>query len=312
MSYTIDISKEDIINVLDVLLKDRTTKHNIVWATDDYQQLGLLYHAECEINKKQVIGENVNVIQPRITKSQQERSNRTREKAEVFTPTWICNAQNNLIDTQWFNREGVFNTQIEKSWVVNSNKIKFPDKKGRKWGDYVDAPRLEITCGEAPYLVSRYDSVDGKLIQVPKRIGLLDRKMRVVNENTDNEAEWFKWVLRAYQATYGFEYQGDSLLIARKNLLYTFIENLKYKFNRKPTLNELKEITTVISWNIWQMDGLTYTSPYSDKKTPQEFEQIAFEETETQTVMKYCLIKDWKAARKKKKAIIEYRSLLHT
>lgn len=309
MAYSIDISEEDIINILDILLIDRTTKHNIVWATDDYQRLGLLYHAECEINKKQITGENVNVIQPRITKSKQERNNRTREKAEVFTPSWICNAQNNLIDTSWFNREGVFNTQKEKSWRVNSSKIEFPNKRGRKWKDYVDAPRLEITCGEAPYLVSRYDTANGKLIKVHRRIGLLDRKLRVVNENTDTEEEWFKWVIRAFQATYGFEYQGDSLLIARENLLYTFIENLKYKFKRKPTLKELKEIATIISWNIWQMDGLNYTSPYSDKKTPQEFDQIAFEETETQPV-KYCLIKDWKAARAKKKAIIEYRSLL--
>jgi hypothetical protein len=39
---------------------------------------------------------------------------------------------------------------------------------------------MEISCGEAPYLVSRYDTVSGNIISVDDRIGLLDRKLRVV------------------------------------------------------------------------------------------------------------------------------------
>lgn len=31
----------------------------------------------------------------------------------------------------------------------------------KDWRKYVDARRLEISCGEAPYLVSRYDTVTG-------------------------------------------------------------------------------------------------------------------------------------------------------
>ena len=89
---------------------------------------------------------------------------------------------------------------------------------------YVDAKRLEISCGEAPYLVSRYDTVTGKEITIEQRIGLLDRKLRVVGENTNTEEEWFKWTKRAYESTYGYEYQGDSLLIARENLLSTLLK----------------------------------------------------------------------------------------
>lgn len=47
--------------------------------------------------------------------------------------------------------------------------------------------RLEISCGEAPYLVSRYDSVTGKTIKIKNRIGLLDRKLRIVSENIEEE-----------------------------------------------------------------------------------------------------------------------------
>lgn len=48
----------------------------------------------------------------------------------------------------------------------------------------MDARRIEISCGEAPYLVSRYDTVTGEFIELLSRIVLLDRKLRVVTENT--------------------------------------------------------------------------------------------------------------------------------
>ena len=62
---------------------------------------------------------------------------------------------------------------------------------------YVDSKRLEITCGEAPFLTSRYDTTTGEVLVVNQRIGIIDRKLRVICENTDNEADWFKWAKRA-------------------------------------------------------------------------------------------------------------------
>ena len=309
----IDIEKSDIIafhpQIMDILLKDRTTNKNIVWATDDYEDLGDYYKAECEITLNSITVNDCNVIQPRITKNQQSQLSRTKGKAEVFTPSWICNAQNNLIDNAWFNRKGMFNHEEYKSWRINKTKIEFADKGRNTWRKYVDSPRMEIACGEAPYLVSRYDAVDGAMIEIDRRIGLLDRKMRVVSENTNLEEEWYKWTVRAFQSIYGFEYQGDNLLLARENLLYTFIENLDYKFHRKPTIDELTEIATIISWNIWQMNGLTFTVPYSDKDAIGPNQQITLFDGESSQV-KNCIIKDWQAIRRKKKGIIEYRSLL--
>lgn len=172
---------------------------------------------------------------------------------------------------------------------------------------------MEITCGEAPYLVSRYDTVTGKSIKIHNRIGLLDRKLRVINENVDDEKDWFMWVRKAYQSIYGYEYQGDNLLIARKNLLYTFIDNMMYKFDRQPTINELKRIAYIISWNIWQMDGLTYTAPYSEMKVQDEYEQLtlfSFSEEQGEICESNknaipCIIRDWT-----NKCNLEYRSML--
>ena len=301
--------------VLAVLLIDRSTKKNIVWATDDYIDFGVGYSPESEITIDKISGIHSFIITPRILKEKQKQSNRTRNKAEVFTPSWICNEQNNLVDEQWFGRADVFNIAGDKGWKTVKTKIAFPSKPGKTWQDYIRAKRMEITCGEAPYLVSRYDTVTGKPIKVYKRIGLLDRKLRVINENVDDASDWFLWVKKAYQSIYGYEYQGDNLLLARKNLLLTFIDNMIYKFDRQPTTNELKSIAYIISWNIWQMDGLTYTAPYSEMEVQEEFEQLTlfgFEEeqeqeeiTETNKNAIPCIIRDWT-----NKCNLEYRSML--
>lgn len=310
----IDINEQELIldypRIMNILLKDRTTKKNIIWATDDYETLGEFYKAENEITIESILANEGKIIQPRITKSLQNQIDRTKGKAEVFTPSWICNAQNNLVDHDWFDSEKSFNKESHKSWETKTEKVKFKNESPNTWQKYVDALRMEITCGEAPYLVSRYDAVSGFSIPLLERIGLLDRKLRVVNENVENEEEWITWVTRAYQSIYGFEFQGDSLLLARKNLLYTFIDNMQYKLKRKPTEIELQEIANIISWNIWQMDGLKFTVPYSHINAIEANQQISLFQEDI-SAPKFCVIKDWKAARWNKKSIIEYRSLIN-
>lgn len=264
-SSGLGVNKAAIVSIdlglLDILLKDRTTGKNIIWGTTDYALLGKDYEASREILPSLISGEFSKLIQPRILKAHMQRAQRTKNRAEVFTPTWLCNEQNNMVDETWFGRKVIFNIPIKHGWRPLCEKVVFPDKEGHTWQDYVDSTRLEITCGEAPYLVSRYDAVSGKIIDLQARIGLLDRKLRVINENVNDEVEWMKWVERAFQSVYGYEYQGDSLLLARKNLLLTFVDNLFFKFDCKPNRQELQRIATIISWNIWQMDGLTNCVP---------------------------------------------------
>ena len=229
--------------------------------------------------------------------------------AEVFTPSWICNAQNNLVDDAWFGKKNVFNSEITKSkgshsWKINLGKIIFPE--GKTWKQYVRDTRLEIACGEAPYITSRYDTTTGKYIPVGSRIGLLDRKLRVVNENVENSGDWLEAVQTAYKNTYAFEWQGDSLLLAREAMLCTFIDNYTKKFGKQPLLKSIKYIAYIISWNVWQMDGMKGVVPDScgDKISK---ETNLFGETETTIVPCegcknddirkhngiYCFIKDW-------------------
>lgn len=263
----IDIKENNLYRLdsrlLEILLIDRTTKKNLIWATDNYASRGPGYKSNDSINVYSIIKRNGSIIKPRVEKSKKEQADRVKSKAEVFTPSWICNAQNNLIDNVWFDSENVFNTETEKGWIANTSKIVFPDRK--TWQDYVKENRLEITCGEAPYLVSRYDTVSGEEIPLSNRIGLLDRKLRIVSENVDSEPEWLEWAKTAFKSVYGFDWQGDNVLLARENLLRSFIDYYIDKFDNFPIVKYLLEIAEIISWNIWQMDGLKYVVPNSCK-----------------------------------------------
>jgi hypothetical protein len=276
MADNTDILENDILNLspqlLKILLKDHSASHhfkqdrNIIWATHDYETLGAGYLCTDQILPELITGNNGKIIQPRAQKSLEIQQQRITDKAEVFTPAWICNKQNNLVDNAWFNRENVFNTEIDNgnshSWKVTEEKIPFP--KDKTWQDYVLALRMEISCGEAPYITSRYDAVicDG-VIPVKKRIGILDRKLRIINENTLTQQEWYVWAFNALHSTYGFEYQGDNLLLAREAVLYTFLEHYEDKFSEKPSVKTLENASYIISWNFWQMDGIKCVVPLS-------------------------------------------------
>jgi hypothetical protein len=312
VQVVIDILENELIekypDVLGILLRDQTTQKNIFWATDNYKHLGDSYRFNSEILPELITGEKGNVIMPRVHKDKVLQLSRSKEMAEVFTPSWICNAQNNLVDNSWYGKEGVFNKEIllkngTKSWETTKEKIIFP--KGKTCKDYVRDTRLEISCGEAPYLVSRYDTTTGEFIKIENRIGILDRKLRVVNENLDSINEWIESVETAYKNTYGFEWQGDSLLLAREALLITFIENFTHKFEIEPPLENIQNIAEIISWNIWQMDGLKGVVPDSCKgeiiEIPDFFETKTeikkCKGCETQNIKFhngiYCNIMDW-------------------
>ena len=308
MDKIIDLNAYPVRNLLKLLLKDKTTKQNIIFATSAYSTDGNPIKETDQMTETILRGFNSCEIQPRVLKSQEQQQERTRAKAEVFTPSWICNKMNNHCDEEWFGRTGIFNIELENGWMVTNSPVPFEHEGDRM--KYIDSKRLEITCGEAPYIVSRYDAATGELIEIGKRIGILDRKLRVVNENTDNESDWFKWVLRAYQSVYGYEFQGDNLLIARINLLVTFVDYMQDRWGRVPTDTELRKIANVIVWNLWQMDGMTGTVPFGKPKEQYHqyslFDFVVVDEAndvEKQPDME-CRIYDWRSDR-----ALTYRSI---
>ena len=300
MIENIDINETEVLKqypeVLEMLLKDHTTQQNIYWATDSYADRGEGYQFKDAIIADSITGDNGMIIRPRSVKSKDEQTKRSKDMAEVFTPSWVCNAQNNLIDDAWFGKQGVFNAESpEHTWKATTGKIEFPE--GKTWKDYVRDTRLEITCGEAPYLVSRYDTVSGMPIELAERIGLLDRKLRVVSENTETTGEFLAWRQEAYKNTYGYEWQGDNLLLAREALLFTFLDYYRAKFGEEPLLKSIQYIAYIISWNVWQMDGLKFCPPGEESCEGDLFNPSNL-----------CLIRDWRKPRDKQK--IYFKSLL--
>ena len=233
----IDLSEKTLYEtgLLRLLLQDKTCRRNILWLTDSVMD----FSPTDQIDPDHIAHNDV--IKPRVIKEKGERLSRTKGKAEVFTPSDMCKAQNNQIDEIWY--------KVHKK---------------SDWQSYVLTNRMEITCGEAPYLVSRYDTTTGEDIEIKDRIGLLDRKLHLISKYVGSEEEWLKWAKLAYKHTYGYEWQGDSLLLARENLYATFMEYFHDKFGKEPNKEDCIEICEIISWNIFQMDGLTFTIPLTD------------------------------------------------
>ena len=243
--------------ILKILLKNQTTKKNIVWGTSSYSYLGKDFTSNSPIKLKQIL-DYPNLIQPRVAKSQLEQKERTKASAEVFTSTWLVEKQRDFVDQE------LQDLSLE---------------------EFVDLRWLEITCGEAPYIVSRYDTVTGEFLPVEKRVGFLDKKLQRISNEITNKEEWLNWVRHAYQSSYGYEYQGDSLLLARENLLMTFMDYYEYQFQEEISATELKELATIISYNLIQMDGLTGEIPGSQEHVEQQlslFDDVVEEKVQTE------------------------------
>ena len=308
MEQLIDFHAPEVQAVLDTLLKDRSTGKNIIWATDPPEELQTVMYEpvtdRSQITAQQLGLTHYEVVLPRMMKQTDTQQQRTRKKGEVFSPAWVCNKMNNALDADWFGALGAeqtagqFTVELPQGWQTVETPVQFPACGGRApaWVQYVQSRRLEVTCGEAPFLASRYDAATGEMIPVARRIGILDRKLRVVSENAATEDEWRKYATHAVQSTYGYEYQGDNLLLARVNLLLTYAEHLQARWQRKPTEEELQAIANIISWNLWQMDGLHLSVP-GGKPQP-EAEQLdlfsMFGAAEPQPPTVSCKVKNWR------------------
>ena len=230
--------REEMPEILDILLADRMAsrscrkKRNIIWANDNYIHYHKKHYAPgAEIRPEWITGKMGHLIMPRTLKPAELQKERTKSRAEVFTPAWVVKKQNDEIDQNYLDDD--LETYVRRTW-------------------------LEITCGEAPYMASRYDMITGKIMPLVERAGFVDRKLQRINDGTKkNQKTWQHLVTLAYQASYGFEWNGDSLLLARENLLYTCRDYYLAKWGRAIPYDFFKKIARIISYNVFQMDGIS-------------------------------------------------------
>lgn len=273
--------RETMPEILDILLIDRTTsttrtKKNIIWANENYIQHGFKYYsAKSQMKPNLITGERGQLIKPRALKSRELQKERTKSKAEVFTPTWVVKKQNDEVDKDYQNDN--LETYVKRTWI-------------------------EITCGEAPYMTTRYDMETGDIIPFEERVGFVDRKLKRINSEVEDKAEWQRLVEEAFKSSYGFEWSGDSLLLARENLLYTYRDYYYAKWSEEPLYGLFEDIAEIISYNVFQMDGLKYIIPLSEKKEKIIYQQLSLfdGEPEEQWVIKpgrRVKIMNWKTNR---------------
>lgn len=175
---------------------------------------------------------SVSAIRPRAFKEDAEKQSRVKIHAEVFTPFEVVSQ---MTETLWEEPEGR------------------------------DKTYLEIACGEAPFITSRYDTATGNPIPLEKRIGILDRKLKEAEKSAEGDEDWIEKAEAALKSVYGYEFQGDSLFIARVNVLDAFLENFEVRFHRLCDRDLLLKEANIVSWNFWQMDGRTQSSPVKGK-----------------------------------------------
>ena len=237
--------REQMPGILDILLMDRTTstpmtKKNIIWANENYiKHSNKAYAATAQMRPELVTGQMGQIIKPRALKSKEMQKERTKSKAEVFTPTWIVKKQNDEVEKDYLDDD--LETYVKRIW-------------------------LEISCGEAPYMATRDDMETSEIVPLNERVGFVDRKLKRINEEVVDKAEWQRLVVEAYKSSYGFEWSGDSLLLARENLLYTYRDYYFAKWLEEPLYGLFEDIAEIISYNVFQMDGLKYIIPLTEKR----------------------------------------------
>lgn len=127
-----------------------------------------------------------------------------------------------------------------------------------------------------------------------ERIGILDRKLRIIGEHTCTAEDWFHWAKRALESAYAYEYQGDSLFLARLNLFLSISEYHRHLWKRPLNRHQQEEVARILSWNLWQMDGLTATTPFVTKQGKPEDSLFDFYAITAERRPLRSLIRDWR------------------
>lgn len=125
---------------------------------------------------------------------------------------------------------------------------------------------LEITAGEAPHMATRYDVETGEIVPLTKRVGFVDRKLKRINAEVDDKAEWQRLVLKRINQVMVLSGVVTHFYLLGK-IFFTHTEIIIFKNGSKNQLMAcLVNIAKIISYNLFQMDGLKYIIPLTEKR----------------------------------------------
>lgn len=220
-----------------MLLSDLSYPGNILWATDEYAELGDGFAPDMEITMDCLEDPRFR-LRCRWEKEEEAKKGRTKRRAEVFTPRKVVRRMHDMLADE------------------NHEVLRGP------WRGMAARTYLEITCGEGPYIATRYDPEDGTLVPYAYRAGMLDRILHAVRmEEGDDPDAWLRGAVLAVYSQYGYELSGDSLLIARVNVFMSVVERYRDFFGLELGPERQRMLACIIACNLFQCDGLTSLEP---------------------------------------------------
>lgn len=215
LMITFDYSQYPLKSIVKSLVLDKNSGSRIVFGTDIYSSFGEHFGQADTLNASVLAEIN---LQPGIN----------RRYLMDFVSSEQCKAANDAYDDA-------------------------SDISGESgWYEYIETITVEKDCGEAPYTISRYDASTGEIIPIDKRFGVLDRKMMRINNKAASIEGWQELTETAFKSTYGCEQRGDLLVIARINMLMSYVDYYMEKWKCEPELFRLRSIANILCWNFWQ------------------------------------------------------------
>lgn len=197
-----------------------------------------------EITPEWLMRHGVEQLRRRCDKSKTEQRARTKRRAEVFTPTSVVAY---MVEQAESAKLGV---TVEELDTV-------------PWRDRIQLRSADMCCGEGAFMTTLYDPITGEDIPEPERVGVLDRKLRLVVENAPMSMAT-RYLLTALRTSYACELVGDNVILARMNVLLAWREAYCRVMGTSPSVAEMTEACEVICGTVMQVDVLTGMIPASD------------------------------------------------
>ena len=231
-------------SVLETLLTDKSTRRPLVWPSGPE-------HPAAWMSRDDLLRPDKNAEDPQA------------EQAEFLE--W--NRKLNSLDAAWFGHEPAFNTESASGWQTLSEPVAFDDPF--HWKKYVIRPVFLFQAGRGQALVFRPFALGAQPMPYEKRMGILDRRLRIISENTREESEWLRWAESALQSLYGTDSSPLSIFQARLSAIMAVREAYAQRFGAQLPVREEKYMVTTLCWNLFQMDPVTGCSfPVEEKPAP--------------------------------------------
>lgn len=231
-------------SVLETLLTDKSTRRPLVWPSGPN-------HPAAWMSREDFLRPQLAAEDPQA------------EQAEFLE--W--NRKLNTLDAAWFGHEPAFNEESAQGWQTLSEPVAFDDPF--HWKKYVTRPVFLFQAGHGQALVFRPFAQGAEPMQYGKRMGILDRRLRIISENTREESEWLRWAESALQSLYGTDVSPLAIFQARLSALVAVREAYAQRFGGQLPVREEKYMVTTLCWNLFQMDPRTGCSfPVEEKPAP--------------------------------------------